>query len=231
MSNPLPSHLPPADTWLCNNYRPGDRIYTFGFSRGAFAARCFAGLVRLRRALFACLASVPPPCCTPHQVEYCGVVSRARVETCFRTLIPRDGLSPHLRDAIFKLNAFTLKGAIRLGINSATNATRLGIGSASASKSWPGGAEWKGAVSEAELAPLPLAEQPVWGFPDMGPAPSFLLPSLLPIDFRALCSYPQRMFSGLPGCDATGRVAVHMVGVYDTVPALKVRRWGAFFVE
>ena len=31
--------------WLANNYRPGDRIYVFGFSRGAFTVRLLAGLV------------------------------------------------------------------------------------------------------------------------------------------------------------------------------------------
>jgi uncharacterized protein (DUF2235 family) len=31
--------------YLMNNYLPGDRIYIFGFSRGAFTARCLAGLI------------------------------------------------------------------------------------------------------------------------------------------------------------------------------------------
>ena len=31
--------------FLCRNYCPGDRIYVFGFSRGAFTARLLAGLV------------------------------------------------------------------------------------------------------------------------------------------------------------------------------------------
>lgn len=34
-----------AYTFLCLNYEPGDEIYIFGFSRGAYTARSFAGLV------------------------------------------------------------------------------------------------------------------------------------------------------------------------------------------
>lgn len=40
--------------WLCETWRPGDDIYLFGFSRGAYTARSLAGLIRkcglLRRA-------------------------------------------------------------------------------------------------------------------------------------------------------------------------------------
>jgi hypothetical protein len=32
-------------TFLCRNYEPGDRIFCFGFSRGAFTARVLAGLI------------------------------------------------------------------------------------------------------------------------------------------------------------------------------------------
>ena len=31
--------------WLARTYRPGDNIYMFGFSRGAFTVRCLAGMV------------------------------------------------------------------------------------------------------------------------------------------------------------------------------------------
>jgi uncharacterized protein (DUF2235 family) len=31
--------------WLASHYRPGDRIYLFGFSRGAFAVRSLAGVI------------------------------------------------------------------------------------------------------------------------------------------------------------------------------------------
>lgn len=34
-----------AYNWLVNNYHPGDQVYCFGFSRGAFTAKCIAGLV------------------------------------------------------------------------------------------------------------------------------------------------------------------------------------------
>jgi len=33
-------------TWLAANWRPGDRIFLFGFSRGAYSARCLAGMIR-----------------------------------------------------------------------------------------------------------------------------------------------------------------------------------------
>jgi uncharacterized protein (DUF2235 family) len=33
-------------TWLVDNYAPGDELFFFGFSRGAFTARSLAGLVR-----------------------------------------------------------------------------------------------------------------------------------------------------------------------------------------
>jgi len=32
--------------YLMNTYRPGDRIYLFGFSRGAFTVRCLAGMLQ-----------------------------------------------------------------------------------------------------------------------------------------------------------------------------------------
>src|ERR1051326_5391863 len=32
-------------TFLCRNYEPGDNIYIFGFSRGAFTARILSGLI------------------------------------------------------------------------------------------------------------------------------------------------------------------------------------------
>ena len=32
--------------WLCENWQPGDRIYLFGFSRGAYTARSLGGMIR-----------------------------------------------------------------------------------------------------------------------------------------------------------------------------------------
>lgn len=32
--------------WLCQRHQPGDRIFLFGFSRGAYSARSLAGMVR-----------------------------------------------------------------------------------------------------------------------------------------------------------------------------------------
>ena len=39
-------NLEQAYTFLTNNWNPGDRIYIFGFSRGAYTARAVAGLLR-----------------------------------------------------------------------------------------------------------------------------------------------------------------------------------------
>ena len=32
--------------WLCETWQPGDRLYLFGFSRGAYSARSLGGLIR-----------------------------------------------------------------------------------------------------------------------------------------------------------------------------------------
>jgi uncharacterized protein (DUF2235 family) len=42
----LMDNIERAYRYLTFNYTPGDRIYIFGFSRGAFSARSFAGLLR-----------------------------------------------------------------------------------------------------------------------------------------------------------------------------------------
>ena len=36
-----------AYRWLCEHYRPGDRIFLFGYSRGAYTARSVAGIIGL----------------------------------------------------------------------------------------------------------------------------------------------------------------------------------------
>ena len=41
----LGSNLRDAYAFLVNNYLPGDEIFLFGFSRGAYTARCLAGLI------------------------------------------------------------------------------------------------------------------------------------------------------------------------------------------
>ncbi len=42
----LRQNLGQAYTWLMQNWVPGDRIYIFGFSRGAYTARALVGLLR-----------------------------------------------------------------------------------------------------------------------------------------------------------------------------------------
>lgn len=41
----LPEHVKDGYTFLMQNYHPGDRIYLFGFSRGAYTARALAGML------------------------------------------------------------------------------------------------------------------------------------------------------------------------------------------
>src|SRR3954469_24949288 len=40
--------------FLCEAYQPGDRIYLFGFSRGAFTVRMLAGLIASKGVLAGC---------------------------------------------------------------------------------------------------------------------------------------------------------------------------------
>ncbi len=42
----LDQHVQQLYTYLAQNYEPKDRLYLVGFSRGAFTARCLAGLIR-----------------------------------------------------------------------------------------------------------------------------------------------------------------------------------------
>lgn len=46
LGNGLLANLAEAYKFLIFNYRPGDEIFIFGFSRGAFSARSFTGLIR-----------------------------------------------------------------------------------------------------------------------------------------------------------------------------------------
>jgi len=41
----LGKHIRSAYKWLCDNYEDGDRIYMFGFSRGAYTIRSLAGMI------------------------------------------------------------------------------------------------------------------------------------------------------------------------------------------
>ncbi|RJE85744.1 DUF2235 domain-containing protein [Paracoccus onubensis] len=45
MGQGLTMRIVHAYTWLARNYRPGDRIFLFGYSRGAFAIRSLAGMI------------------------------------------------------------------------------------------------------------------------------------------------------------------------------------------
>jgi len=41
----LPEEIKRAYRWVCENYQPGDEIYLFGFSRGAYLVRSLSGLI------------------------------------------------------------------------------------------------------------------------------------------------------------------------------------------
>lgn len=41
----LGKNIQSAYRWLCGRYHPGDRIFLFGFSRGAFTVRCLGGMI------------------------------------------------------------------------------------------------------------------------------------------------------------------------------------------
>ena len=43
----IDDHVKRAYEWLVENYNDGDDIFIFGFSRGAFTARCLAGLISI----------------------------------------------------------------------------------------------------------------------------------------------------------------------------------------
>lgn len=45
MGSGLSRNIQSAYGWLCQNYAPGDRIFLFGFSRGAYTARSLGGFV------------------------------------------------------------------------------------------------------------------------------------------------------------------------------------------
>ncbi|MCF3939318.1 DUF2235 domain-containing protein [Gordonia tangerina] len=49
-----------AYTWLCQRYRPGDEIYVFGFSRGAYTARALTGMLRTVGLLHADAVNLVP---------------------------------------------------------------------------------------------------------------------------------------------------------------------------
>jgi uncharacterized protein (DUF2235 family) len=42
----IAENIEQAYSWLCNNYRLGDQIYVFGYSRGAYTARALTGMLR-----------------------------------------------------------------------------------------------------------------------------------------------------------------------------------------
>jgi uncharacterized protein (DUF2235 family)/membrane protease YdiL (CAAX protease family) len=56
----LDANVLDAYSWLCRNYRAGDEIFLFGFSRGAYTARVLAGFIHLLGLL------------RPDQLNLCG---------------------------------------------------------------------------------------------------------------------------------------------------------------
>lgn len=46
MGHGIKENLEEAYTWLMRNYQAGDRIFVFGFSRGAYTALALTGILR-----------------------------------------------------------------------------------------------------------------------------------------------------------------------------------------
>ena len=80
-------------TWLIDHYEPGDELFFFGFSRGAFTARSLGGLVRNSGIL---------------RHEYRGMVkeaqpeARGRPERAGRRGVPARALAPRRRDHLHR---------------------------------------------------------------------------------------------------------------------------------
>jgi len=92
----LTENVTEAYKFLALNYEPGDQIFVFGFSRGAFTARSFVGLIRLngvisRRSIGKIHEAVDRYLSRhtgddPDTDETC----RFRFDNCYRSLVGRD---------------------------------------------------------------------------------------------------------------------------------------------
>lgn len=79
----LLANLSEAYKFLIFNYQPGDQIFVFGFSRGAFSARSFTGLLHA-----------------------CGVLRRSNAERISEAITNYTKLNPALPEDAIKLNQF-----------------------------------------------------------------------------------------------------------------------------
>jgi uncharacterized protein (DUF2235 family) len=92
----LTDNITEAYKFLVLNYEPGDQLYVFGFSRGAFTARSFVGLIRYngvisRRSIGKIHDAVDRylrrgPNDDPDSDESCSF----RFDNCYRSLLGRD---------------------------------------------------------------------------------------------------------------------------------------------
>lgn len=169
-----------AYKWLCQQYKPGDDIYLFGFSRGAFSARCLAGII-----------------------SYAGIIDPTRIY-CDALPPERNSASAtRLRDLQKAFGVKDLDTAIRLAINTACNACRVGLHPIK-----PGVTGW------------PIYHWSQTFLESLGCAPpgtGLSYPSMTPPDFRLAFSH--RPTHGHHSV-AHHHLHIRMVGVFDTVPAM-----------
>src|SRR6185312_6208888 len=78
--------------FLCRNHQPGDRIYAFGFSRGAFTIRVLCGLIS-REGLI--------PYVSDEQLDHDAVATYRRYRTkAFHAKPPLIGFFRAVRDGV-----------------------------------------------------------------------------------------------------------------------------------
>lgn len=97
----LLANLSEAYKFLIFNYQPGDQIFVFGFSRGAFSARSFTGLL-----------------------QACGVLRRSHAERISEAITNYTILNPARPDDAIKLNLFRWQYAKDTCVNADEDAWR-----------------------------------------------------------------------------------------------------------
>jgi len=83
--------------WIVRVYEPGDRIYLFGFSRGAYTVRCLAAVLSL------CGVPTRMPDGTPLRRDVCGstAIAKAAVEKVYQFVSsPKDTAYVEQRKAL-----------------------------------------------------------------------------------------------------------------------------------
>lgn len=96
-----------AYRFLCANYAPDDRVFIFGFSRGAFTARSLAGLI-------AAAGILKSECCTPANESRAWYFYRDRPAERFSGIAKqfRNEVHPYAESPITCLGIFDTVGAL-----------------------------------------------------------------------------------------------------------------------